>query len=623
MRIPVKEETWEEFLQRAKMAILDPGTHAYVDTSFLMWLAKVGRTSRKELFDWLDKFCDQRIHVPAWAAHEFLNHHVAGTVGKELETKIKEMSALAKSTYAFLRPFFDDPLAVKDTAQQQQRKARTAMQAVSEIADIAKRWKDHSAEHSREVIDFVSKRVPPDSSIFAEIPGIHALGVDRYDGRIPPGFQDRHKAERFDSEQDAAVGSNRWGDLLFWKEILAHAKSAGAQTIVVLSRDTKNDWHFGGRPAPDDKRLRALGSAWKPLPTPHPTLELEARKLANVESVLLLDSMYLAAVLREHTNDGVKALVDVAIVPDLPSETAQRKELAKEETGRRAQVRAAQAAERGVRFIDGALVATTKSAFMKALNSCKTEPYEEGAPEAKFLARMDDAIGATGGIAAAVDENAFAELDNGMLARIGRSVHDRALSDRAGYDTACVDLIGLLRSLPQGTAGSLLLGVLVSMFLLDDRNARLPPHGPVAKQVFDAQDAPFAQLAVDVMARKLDRLESLPLYVCNASKPAVSVTLDIEPENDGLTLLASVRINGVEVLSPAQPAPDLNLRKICGAERVSGEVVVRAACDCFSVPFDQVTPAAAFAYKFDLSETAGFKNPNAVYRDRSEGVRNA
>jgi hypothetical protein len=623
MRIPVKEETWEEFLQRATTALLDPGTHIYVDTSFLMWLAKVGRASRKELFDWLDKFCDQRVHVPAWAAHEFLNHHVAGTVGKELETKIREMSAIAKSAYAFLRPFLDEPLAPDGTAQQLQQKARAAMLAVSEIADVAKRWKANYQEHAREVIDFVSKRVPPGSSIFAEIPGIQALGVDRYDGRVPPGFQDRHKAERVDDEQEATIGNNRWGDLLFWKEVLAHAKAAGAGVIVVLSRDTKNDWHFGGRPAPEDRRLRALGSAWKPLPAPHPTLELEAKTLANVGSVVLLDSMYLAAVLREHTADGVKALVDVAIVPDLPGESAQRKELAKEETDRRTQLRAAQAAEQGVRFLDGAFVAKTKPAFMRALNSCKAEPYEESSPEAKFLARLDDAISATGGIAAALDEEAFAELDNGMLARIGRTVHDRALSDRAGYDTAAVDLIGLLRSLPQWTAGSLLLGVLVSMYLRDDTSARLAPTSSVAAAVFSAQDAPFALLPVDVMARKLDRLEQLPLYVCNASKPAIEVTLDIEPENGGFTLLASVTIDGIELFHPAQLLPSLNLRMICASERVSGEAIARAACELFCVPFDQVTPVAAFAHMFDLSETAGFRNPSSVYRERSEGVRNA
>lgn len=623
MHIPVNEETWDEFLSRATTSILDPGTQIYIDTSFLMWLAKVGRTSRKELFDWLAKHCDRRVHVPAWAAHEFLNHHVAGTVNKELEAKIKEMNALAKSAYAFLRPFLDDPIAADGTVQQQQLKARAAMLALSETADVAKRWKAHYADHAREVIDFVSKNVPANSSIFSEIPGIQALGVDRYDGRIPPGFQDRRKDERVDEEHDAVIGNNRWGDLLFWKEVLAHAKAANARTIAVLSRDSKNDWHFGGRPTPDDRRLRALGSAWKPIPAPHPMLELEARTLAEVESVLLLDSMYLAAVLREHAADEVKALVDVAIIPDLPSETAQRKELAKEETDRRTQKRAAEAAEQGVLFLDGPEVGVTRSTFMRALNNCNAEPYGETTPEAKLLAQLDDAISTSGGIASIVDESAFAVFDNAMLARVGRAVHDRALRGRAGYDTASADLMGLLRSLPPGTAGSLLLGVLVSMFLADDRNARLPPNSPVATQVFEAQDAVFAQLAVDVMARKLDRLETSPLYACNASKPAVEVRLDIEPESDGLTLLASLMIDGVEVFHPAQLTADLNLRAICGAERVSGEALVRAACERFSVPFDQVTKVAALAHMFDLSETAGFKNPSSVYRERSEGARDA
>jgi len=37
-------------------------------------MTKIGSPSRRELVEWLTANCAGRIHVPIWAAHEYLKH---------------------------------------------------------------------------------------------------------------------------------------------------------------------------------------------------------------------------------------------------------------------------------------------------------------------------------------------------------------------------------------------------------------------------------------------------------------------------------------------------------------------------------------------------------------------
>ena len=616
MRMNAKPETWEEFLPRATQALLDANTRIYFDTSFLMWLTRVGRRSRKELFDWLSANCAGRVHVPAWAAHEYLTHHVAATISVELEAKVKELSGLARTTYAFLRPFLDDPIADGSTdAQPQQLSVRAALQALDAAAEVAKKWKSHYPEHAGEVMAFVTDHVSAETSIFSEIPGIKELGLDRFDSRVPPGFQDRRKSERqADDDLESWIGNNRWGDLLFWKEILAHAKGAQAQHIIILSRDCKNDWHLGGRTAPDDESLLRLKSGWRPIPMPHPMLELEAKITSKIDRVVLLDSVYLAAVLRETAGDSVKSFVDVAIVPDPPNAANVRKEAVKDEVAKRNQRDADKASALGVLFLDGPGVGLTLAAFKAAAIRCKTAPAA-GSVEQLFIERANIAISSGNSITSVIDKDSFKGFDNSMLACVGRMLHDAALAQSPGFGEAMADLLGILGGLPEGTAGSLYLGLLTSMFMPGSRQARLPPSSPVASQIFLVQDTPFAQMPIAALASKLDGLDERPLYRPDAAKPAINIVLDIEPDSNGQTLLGSINVAGEELFHPAQIDPALNLRAMLnGVQIASGAEIVRIACELFALPFTQVLRTNDFSRDFGIAETAGFKAPSSVYK---------
>lgn len=68
-----------------------------------------------------------------------------------------------------------------------------------------------------------------DSFTEEEIKTIETEGEKRYEHKIPPGYKDINK------------DSNKYGDLIIWKEILRFAKSKNC-SIIFISRDLKEDW---------------------------------------------------------------------------------------------------------------------------------------------------------------------------------------------------------------------------------------------------------------------------------------------------------------------------------------------------------------------------------------------
>src|SRR4051812_26211117 len=84
LSIPTQLETAADYKARLGALLRAEGTHVYIDTSFLMWSTKIGPGARGQLLDWLRGDLGERAHVPTWCAHEYLRHHVAGTIVDEL-----------------------------------------------------------------------------------------------------------------------------------------------------------------------------------------------------------------------------------------------------------------------------------------------------------------------------------------------------------------------------------------------------------------------------------------------------------------------------------------------------------------------------------------------------------
>lgn len=70
-------------------------------------------------------------------------------------------------------------------------------------------------------------------------------GKYRYQSKIPPGYED---AQKNDNEKDLVGQQRRYGDLIMWKQIIAHAREHKIP-VLLITEDTKEDWWLrcGGR----------------------------------------------------------------------------------------------------------------------------------------------------------------------------------------------------------------------------------------------------------------------------------------------------------------------------------------------------------------------------------------
>lgn len=616
--IPSETESSADFRCRLSGLLKAEDTHLYIDTSFLMWLTKIGSPSRQELFHWLDANCEGRVHVPIWSAHEYLKHHVAGTIVTELTEKTNEVADLVGRSYTYFRPFMDEPYGDGAEDPSTLRAAtRAALNALDRLTATTRQWHKSYQRHAAEVITFINGKTPETTTVYDELKELATTAALRFAGSVPPGFQDRRKkgsAATRDGDE-APPDSNRYGDLVFWRELLAHAKTHNARALVILTNDRKNDWHLGrSDKVTIDSDLLALKKAWKPVPRPHPMLVMEARMTAGVKTLELLDTAYLAALLRDFAEDDVRAFADVAIIPDGPEADDERTRRARAIEERRSteEKKLHEAAfEQGHLFPDPPGIQVSKAKMIRALLESREVVDEEGAA---MLESWRATVEAQKSLSTALDAKAIEGLTEKGIVKLARELHDRVLDEVAGFEEALADLVSLLGQLPPNTATCFYLGLLASTFLERKTNkTRIPPQSPVAQFLFDKQAFDFADHAVATVAKRLKDNEFRPLYIPDQARPDVVVSLDTEPDTAMLDELASMRIDNVELLTPAQVDEGLRLTTLFPNEaQLSGPQLFRKASELYLLPEAQLKRGDLFDCSFSLTPTIGFKRPSEI-----------
>lgn len=620
LSIPYDHDDSATYFEKIARLLSAPDTHLYIDTSFLMWSTKIGPASRAELLIWLRDVLGERAHVPTWAAHEYLRHHVAGTIVDELSKKTKEVTKLAGRTFNYFRPFLDDPaLPASDGYDRIRAATREAINTLGRLADASNKWKNAYADHSREIIEFINERVIPAGALFERLSLIGSVGAARYEGRIPPGYQDRNKkGQDADDSDDASLpGANRYGDLIFWKETLDHASKAGAAAIIVLTNDRKNDWRMGGSAQPSiDREMRDQKKSWRPVPVIHPMLALEA-SIAGIPETALIDCEYLAAYLRRIDAERIGSFADVAIVPDPPASPRpkeQRRTIGNDVQAPAANPVSAILADDGFRFPDDPAVKSNVRSLTSALLKSRDGPDQRGA---EILATARAGVEGSVRFADLITEDLLAGMDHVSLASLSRDLHDRVLAGEPGYEDATVDLVGLLEELPTATASALYLGLLASMYLENGGGtARLPPESPVARMLVDQMKRPFADVPVRVIAKRLASNDRRPLFI--PGEEAVELRFDVETEGGEADQLHSLKVNDVQLLVEEQPNAELRLRELMSADRVTASDVMDLVSQQFGLPRDLLTSDADHDAEFLISEGIGFREPSQISRVKDE-----
>lgn len=619
--VPLEAENSQNFAARASRIVDDPRAQLYLDTSFLMWMIRVGGPARAELITWLNSLGKDRVHVPSWSAHELYKHHVDRTIPKELIDTLDTFESSARKSFNLIWPLLGEPLAGAVSAQAQRNDAREAFRAVRGLIANVRTWAPGYNQHAAEVVGFANHHALRGSAVFDHLGSIEALAKARFTGRVPPGFQDRNKTEIIEKcDMDGAdgssiVGSNRWGDLIFWNEILDDARARRATGIVILTKDIKNDWRMGGT-------LPVAGEAGDTGEAPaHPTLVFEAAQRAGVRELLLLDHRRLATMFDVADIAG-EAFIAACKAPPATvpkTEAEKRAEDTQRALAERSAQRAAEAQRVGMLFPDPAGLAVSEAKLFRAL--VQTEGVKRDALTAAVALahRIEQAANEDEPLLNVLTGEALGALDHVALVALTRQLGLASL-ERPLLETSLSDCVALLAQMPPATAGYLYMGFLAAMYLEPDSNAFRPcARSPAAQQLFAYQGDGFAALPIALLRARSARADRFPIYLPDPATPTLAVEMEVDGDLAEPLALRALFVNEHQLLTPAQGEVALQLRARFADVPATPVRLLDHIADLYALPRAQLDAVTGVTTQFSLQEYWGFKSPMHVFDVPPEG----
>lgn len=622
MKLPGTPPTLGQYLTDVNALIANPKTHLYIDSSFLVWALKLGQTSIGEFVGFLESAFPDRIHVPLWTAHEFQHHLVKSTATDQAKKAIDDMEGAGRRLYPELAPLLSEASDPPNRDQSQLRlAARDAFIELSSIAKILQAWMKENSEASRSaLITFINAHCLKSDLVFDYLQSLDELATNRFDARVPPGFQDRGKKEKAKGTESKSVEpSNFAGDLIFWREILAHTRKLNrfrvkAQNILLLTDDGKNDWVVGGGNAarPENANFSDIDTTWDPIPVAHPMLQFEAVAHSRVERVVLINRKLLGALLHERKVAG--AYVNAAFNTALPAGVQKK---------RKKQTTAPPRPDgEGGDVVDKPLAEATPTAALVAVPDAVAVLNElVFSPDKNWLNVVLEAL----------EIAAFPQLEGGGLGfnEIFESILKAKTLHLAGYlarglmreaqagqSSSADEIQNVLASLDEiepAIAAWFYAGVLVEKYLTTEGAPHIAPSTVLLDQLVSHEGAKFAGPAIGALRRVIAD-GRLPLYVPDPDSKALGIKISGSSSLGGAQKLKSIFVGNIDVHDPATSDEGAALWKLLGFQEPGPDMkalaseIAGAARRYFGLPISR-SQLATVDQEFSISAHDGFALP--------------
>ncbi|MBP1806878.1 PIN-like domain-containing protein [Rubellimicrobium aerolatum] len=273
----------------------------YLDTSSLVWTYRLAEGARKEFIDWIGTGPRLgKVHVPSWALHELYRHRRSPDTLLPARPKVRAIEADLSFIQEAAALFADDVRAKAFAFDDRASYLNFLRKAASDLTRAMKMLKD-SVELTK-----VEEQLLPfleGACLTAQMPTFSDLQREfaaRSEGRIPPGYRDAGK--RGDAGSVGGDGANRYGDFVFWKEILVHTGSKpDIEKVVIITHDQKDDWvYFPERYVDYDGKTLANNAKPKVVTCPHPTLSHEISTVSAVNELYIVTIPQLIQLLSSH-----------------------------------------------------------------------------------------------------------------------------------------------------------------------------------------------------------------------------------------------------------------------------------------------------------------------------------
>jgi PIN like domain len=582
-----------DFIQRAAKVISDPRTSIYVDTSFLTWLTKAGPESRQQFVEWA-KTIGPRIHVPVWSYHEYYRHHGHNTLRADIRIDGEKLKAAATNFAASARTIADNPLNPNSSTNRYGDELQAMLDKVADVLATAKKWDyDTAATH---ISEWMSERLCRSRVVFDLMNSLGDLGATRYTQDVPPGFLDRVK---LDTDKK---GSNRFGDLVMWEEVLAHVVAGNANAVVILTRDSKPDWFAPAASPEAEGNLRALrgGKKWDPVPAPHPTLVIELQERTSATELVLLDNLYFAAVLHQLGDKGSARLIayGLGVASTTYAEVVAQAELAKAAPPKRP---TGEPLSRGkARSILGAL-----NPFHPSV--------DPSAPLDAALKALKDAPPTGLQFVTAFDHRSLANLTLGEAAELARTACDMALTDRGQVAQSMSNkLLLLIAASKADVAGAVLAGMLSSAYFEEAGATRAVPTSSVLQELFGVLNDPVYVPMLDNFNENLSRAGSFALFMPRPGTEKLPVLIKNDSSQQQLPpVLCEIAFDEKTLTCTTGRAVENNLRRLIdGKDQVPVSELLALVANTYGLPLARLEPVGAITTdERSIPDTLGLVSP--------------
>lgn len=207
-----------------------------LDANTLLNLFRFSKESRDSIFELLESIKD-RIWIP---------HQVALEYHRNIENVISSQKNEYKSIRDRCLKALQKLITEFENLKHSNIKTTVMTDALNQCIDtIQKELSLQESEHpdlleiKERINNLIGDNVGNEFNQ-DELIEIYSEGINRYNNDIPPGYKDAAKELTY--FHNGIEYQGKYGDLIFWKQILNYAQKEEVKSIILVSDDQKEDW---------------------------------------------------------------------------------------------------------------------------------------------------------------------------------------------------------------------------------------------------------------------------------------------------------------------------------------------------------------------------------------------
>lgn len=227
------------------------------DTSALLYFYYFSKTSRTEIFDKTLHPLKEKVWIPQHVMFEYLKNReetikkpIKEKYEKSIEGNIKPISLTLKEIEGKLKNFKNTTqkgdshpyieTGINDIFLEKFIGFKSEFQTYEKNIDLEfkkRRQEILSILEDDDVLNYINNNFEIGSALsYDEIMDIIQEGEIRYRNKIPPGYEDEKNKS----------GTQKYGDLIIWKQILSYAKEK-SKSVIFITNDVKIDWCYSNK----------------------------------------------------------------------------------------------------------------------------------------------------------------------------------------------------------------------------------------------------------------------------------------------------------------------------------------------------------------------------------------